>query len=492
MNTSYDVKLYKIRIREGRANPYNVRWKVDGESFTRVFRTMGLAKGFYGRLNTAMQEGEAFEIETGLPVRMARAEREKTSGTTPTLTFLDLAIEYTDYKWSRLSANGRRSIAEGLRDIALFMLPRPPEWLGVDGLSHALWRWAFNSGARNRDNAPIEPAVRWLQETTRPATDLEDLETIRQLLDALTWTRNSTRVSANYFARRRQVLSNFLVYAVTKGHLTRNPLTDPLLNWERPSELKVDHAVDPRRVGTPEAVRRMLVAVSYVGAKQGHRFVAFFATMYFAMLRPEEAIKLCLDNCNLPEEGWGELVFGESAPAAGKQWTDNGETHEQRPLKHRPVDSVRVVAAPPELVRILRWHVKAFGVAPDGRLFRSEHLNRYLLPSTISRVWSQARMWGLTPAERSRGLLKYPYMLRASGVSLRRTANLPAREVADEAGHSVEVLERTYSKRLDGFDSRWKRQMGEVLGEPKAEQDTDDPPEKSGPQVGHSEPPEAA
>ena len=61
--------------------------------------------------------------------------------------------------------------------------------------------------------------------------------------------------------------------------------------------------------------------------------------------------------------------------------------------------------------------------------------------------------------------LKRPYDLRHSGVSLRRTAGVPSKQVAERAGHSVEVLERNYSKILEGYDDRWQRQIDDFMEE---------------------------
>jgi integrase len=40
----------------------------------------------------------------------------------------------------------------------------------------------------------------------------------------------------------------------------------------------------------------------------------FFALMYFAALRPAEAVALRLDDCDLPEKGWGMLHLAQSIP----------------------------------------------------------------------------------------------------------------------------------------------------------------------------------
>jgi hypothetical protein len=59
-----------------------------------------------------------------------------------------------------------------------------------------------------------------------------------------------------------------------------------------------------------------------------------------------------------------------TTPEVGKRYTDSGELHDEKGLKHRPDDEVHPVPIPPELVAILRWHLEEFGTAPDGRLFR--------------------------------------------------------------------------------------------------------------------------
>ena len=79
----------------------------------------------------------------------------------------------------------------------------------------------------------------------------------------------------------------------------------------------------------------MLICVSYVGRRQGPRFVAFFGCMFWAMMRPAEVTSLTQDGCHLPDTGWGRLIFSESSPAAGRDFTDDGRVHEDRGLKGR-------------------------------------------------------------------------------------------------------------------------------------------------------------
>jgi integrase len=283
-----------------------------------------------------------------------------------------------------------------------------------------------------------------------PITSLEDARTVRQVLDVLAHKLDGTFASPDYLGRRRRVFYNVLKYAVREHRLTENPLA--ATEWE-PPEVSTEE-INPRVVASPEQVRQLLTAVSYVGPRRGGRLVAFFACLYFAMLRPSEAVALRADDCHLPESGWGRLELNQTTPSVGKQWTDSGAGHEQRGLKNRPRRAVRVVPIPPELVAILRQHIARYGLAPDGRLFRSER-GGVMYHSSYHWVWHQARTLGLTPAQAASPLARRPYDLRHGGVSLRLNAGVPATQVAEWAGHSVEVLLTIYAKCIHGRDQVW-------------------------------------
>ncbi len=94
--------------------------------------------------------------------------------------------------------------------------------------------------------------------------------------------------------------------------------------------------------------------------------------MYFGGLRPAEAVGLVETGLVLPEQGWGSALLHRTRPSVGKQWTDSGETHDDRGLKNRPAEDVRRAPIPPQLVAMLHDHLATFGTAEDGRLFFSE------------------------------------------------------------------------------------------------------------------------
>ena len=115
-------------------------------------------------------------------------------------------------------------------------------------------------------------------------------------------------------------------------------------------------------------------------------------------------------------------------------------------------------------MKLLRAHIERYGLAPDGRLFRSE-AGGVLYPSSYNRVWHQARMLGLTPARRASVLARRPYDLRHGGISLRLNAGVPVTQVAEWAGHSVEVLLTIYAKCIEGRDQVWFDRIDKWLGE---------------------------
>lgn len=74
--------------------------------------------------------------------------------------------------------------------------------------------------------------------------------------------------------------------------------------------------------------------------------------------------------------------------------------------------------------------------------------------STCYRVWDDARQYALVPSQASSPLARRPYDLRHAAVSLWLNGGVPATEVAERAGHSVDVLLKVYAKCIDGQRER--------------------------------------
>jgi hypothetical protein len=69
----------------------------------------------------------------------------------------------------------------------------------------------------------------------------------------------------------------------------------------------------------------------------------------------------------------------------------------------------------------------------------------------------------LTPAQVASPLARRPYDLCHAAVSLWLNAGVPAPEVAERAGHSVDVLLRVYTKCVDGQQEITNRRVNDAL-----------------------------
>jgi integrase len=367
-----------------------------------------------------------------------------------------------DMKWPNVAATTRGSLVEALATVgAVFVrdtLGRPD----ARDLRRVLTAHILLPTTRQGDLPPTEQqSADWLLRQSRPLIDLSEPAAVREVLDGLAAKLDGSNVAATVYRRKRAVLFNLLSYAVERGLLTDNPLT----RVKRATPKMIDQ-VDPRVVANPAQIRELLMAVTYVGQRnrdRGAHLYAFFATSYYSAARPAEVLALREKDCALPETGWGELALGESRPAAGKRWTDSGEVHDRRSLKHRGVKDVRIVPIPQVLVDILRAHLRTYGAGPDGRLFRSPN-GGVVGSSTYYRVWMQARTYAFTPTQVTSPLAGRPYDLRHAAVSLWLNGGVPATEVAQRAGHSVDVLLRVYAKCIDGQRNKINKTIDGLLG----------------------------
>ncbi|MFG2072175.1 hypothetical protein [Nonomuraea maritima] len=116
----------------------------------------------------------------------------------------------------------------------------------------------------------------------------------------------------------------------------------------------------------------------------------------------------------------------------------------------------------PELVTILRDHIAEFGTAKDGRIFSSER-GGVVASTAYTEVWQAARLLAFTPAQVASPVAKRPYDLRHAAVSLWLNAGVSAPDVAERAGHSVDVLLRVYAKCIDGQQEIANKRIGDAL-----------------------------
>lgn len=438
MNTSYDVKFWDIRRNmSSKTASYEVRWKVGGRQKSKTLRTKALAESFLSDLRQAARHGEAFDLETGLPESLVKAKNAR--------TWLEFAQAYVLTRWPHAAAKSREGMTDTMTGVTLALLHDRPGKPTTAIMRVVLRKYAFLPEDRRATLDPEQAAaLRWLNAASLPVVELEDAKTARAALEALSVTLDGTRAADSTFRRKRAVFHHALEYATELGDLSANPLDR--VNWK---PAKISGEVDRRVVVNPAQARELLVAVTYVGRSRGPMLAGMFACMYFAGLRPAEAAGLRAKDCHLPATGWGLLTLEQTRPESPRRFSDSGKTHDVRGLKQRRRKAIRDVPIPPELVKILREHLDRYGTAPDGRLFRTQ-TGSVFAGTAYGKIWKEARTYALTPDQVASPLAGRPYDLRHAAVSLWLNVGVPAPDVAERAGHSVDVLLRVYAKCIDG------------------------------------------
>jgi integrase len=240
---------------------------------------------------------------------------------------------------------------------------------------------------RTRDTTPpphIAAAIDWAERASLPVTDLEDTATVWLTLGACATTLAGKPAAGSTQRRKRSVFSNALGYAVELGRLGSNPVDR--IQW---TATAVAASVDRRVVVSPAQAGTLLAAVGRLGQRGAH-LETFFAVLYYAALRPSEAVMLREADLHLPRTGWGRIVLAASASRAGRAWTDKGTARQERGLKHRAGNETRTIPIPPVLVRLLRAHIKRYGTTLDGRVFQIAR-GGILQDSGYNELWDAAR-----------------------------------------------------------------------------------------------------
>ncbi|WP_158842918.1 tyrosine-type recombinase/integrase [Saccharothrix deserti] len=464
MATTFDVRIWKTEVWQGKTTTtYTVRWAVAGARFKQPFKTSALADSFRSKLVVAAKGGEAFSVETGLPVSTQRAENS--------MTWFAFACAYVDMKWDESAGNSRKGVAEMLTNATSVMLSTTRGKPDDKVIRRSLNGWAFNRNRRD-SAAPTEvrTALKWLTANTKQVSALQDPTVMRAMLGRLAKKLDGTRAAPSTIRRKRAVLYNAMEYAVELKLLDKNPI--PALKWKVPKPPK---AIDKRTVVNPTQARQLLDAVR-VQQPSGPRLVAYFATMYYSAARPGEAVNLRRQDVLIPDATWdesgqrwvlpdgvdddgGELLLSESAPETGAAWSETGMRRDRRQLKHREKGETRPVPCPPQLAVLLRDHLRQFGTDPDGFLFRGVRDRGLFSESTYSRAWRKAREAAFTEEDYASPLARRAYQLRHAAVSTWLNGGVPPQQVAEWAGHSLEVLFKIYAKCLSGQEDAARRRL---------------------------------
>ncbi|AWL88408.1 hypothetical protein BF14_022995 [Streptomyces griseus] len=436
MDTSYDVRVWQIESRQGQQRAsFGVRWSVAGRRRGMTFQTYALADGFRAELLHAVHQGVPFGVVTGLPVRRGVSSSS--------VNWYDFAVHFVDSRWPQSSGNTRRNTARVLMITTEALLGRLPRGVRGQQVRTALFQWAFNTRCRTSAPDDIAAVLGWIRRQSPVMEVWEDPEVVDDVLRALYHRLDDSVAAASSRMRHRRVLNVAMEYAVRRSILSANPLPKGLNNLPR-----VTKQVDPRRLlnGVQAAV-----LLEWVGrrVRMGRCYRAFFATLYYAGLRPEEARALRVGEVVLPERCWGEVRVRAATPEVGSRWSDDGEVRESRCLKGRPEGETRVVPLHPELVEILRDLIEGDSLARGDLLFAGER-GGPLAGSVYRRVWGKARAAVLSTSEYHSSAGRRVADLRDTCLTVWLNNGVPPAQVAEWGGTSVAMLFAAYTQCVSG------------------------------------------
>ncbi|MCA1228461.1 tyrosine-type recombinase/integrase [Saccharopolyspora sp. 6M] len=454
MPASFDVSVWSIKPRKnakGKVTSYGVRWLVEGREFYESFKSFTQADGFRSELKSAQNRGEPFDTVTGLPASMGRKARDE--------PWFDLACKYIDLKWPDSAATTRQTLAEALIRVAPVFLSNARGKPDDRVIRSALRGWAFNPPKRSAE-VPVEvkEVLDWCSRNSLPVSTVGERRVLDALEKVVTTKLSGAKYAPSVARKTRSVLSGFLTYAVKEDALEVNPLGGE--KWT--SMPKGNRTVDPRTVPNPVQARTLLREIASI-ERSGPRLEAFFGVMYFAALRPEEAVALRVSNLDLPREGWGEIYVEGAHPHAGRHWTGTDKAREPRGLKSRARDEGRPVPCSPELTAMLHRHLARYGTGKGGLVFTGER-GEDVPKMTYVRVWRAARTETFTTDVLATRLCRRPYSLRHAAVSSWLTAGVDPATVARWAGQSVAVLLEIYAGCLHGQDVIARQRVDEFFG----------------------------
>ena len=151
-------------------------------------------------------------------------------------------------------------------------------------LRAALYGHAFNPARASTDpGPPATVALAWASHHCLPLTALADPAVTRRALEALALRLDGTRAAATTITRKRAVFHGCLSYAAELGLLAANPLDR--ITWRPP---RSSCPASPRSAATPAEVQAILAEVTRIRPE----LTAFFGCLYYAALRPAEAVAL--------------------------------------------------------------------------------------------------------------------------------------------------------------------------------------------------------
>ena len=274
--------------------------------------TRALADSYRAELVRAARKGLAFAPETGEPESWAVPEPEP-------VTWYQHAVAYAEMKWPRLAPHSRASLADALATVTPLLTRetsrRPPAADTARLVRARLQRpaalphsWTAHGQRAGLGGAGLPAGQPARRPARHPGCPGRAVHTAGRLARG----GEHDHPQAGSVPRRPRLRRRARAAA-------RQPIC--LVRWRAP---RAAAAVSPATVASPAQVRAILAQVGCVRPE----LAAFFGCLYYAALRPEEAVTLRRADLILPARGRGKVILTAACPRTGSAWTNTGKSPE--------------------------------------------------------------------------------------------------------------------------------------------------------------------
>lgn len=433
------VRVQSIQKRDGKTNPYVVRWTVNRRAFSRSFRGRSVAQDFWSRLLLSNRDGVRFDSTTGLPVNFSD-DRNK-------LTIAAQAYSFFRDYYDDWAPRTRRNHAQAFGVVLPLMVTKSRRGSHPTGLNLDIENWLAGNA-----NMP-----KWLKDHSLPLASLTTdvcLEIEREIKNIKVLDRRASRggtrvekpIASSDVSRHVRSIRAVLNDAFKKNLINEHPWPSGSATRRfKKDRAKPSQMVRVDKLPSVDTVHEFIAAMeNHMPNSLGYKVLAYL--IFYMGLRPSEALGLTVENLTLPTEGWGEALVDLSVTDAGKKWTGEGE--ELGPPK---TGVARTVPVPRPLVKILNdW----IGERNEGFVVPT----RNGTPVAISNLDRAFRA-----ASEKIDVDIQPYDLRHTCATIMLRSGVSIGETARRLGHTPEILLRTYAGVLADDEESANRLLDNVF-----------------------------
>ena len=437
------VEVYDLKERPDKKKKFVVAWRVGKSQTSRSFSTKKEADLFRSQLMSAKSDGDRFSPTTYLP----ESWNDKSS-----VSLADAVHKWFRQNYTSWAPKTRRSAAEPLCELLMLMVKDPKKALPASTLTSLTPQQSMRRQIMDWLSSPAQSAKipLWLAKNTLPIAEITKQKCADGDAQLQLRQDGTPKMPATQRRFRRNINAFFQWASDTQEFIPFNP-------W--PQSIRATRKIDRKKntsanstlpanqkalIAPPEVIASIDRPVGRTDRKGGRARRLLLAIMWFAGLRPGETVALRIEECTLPETGWGSMKIVRANTDAGSRWTRAGEQ------QGGPKTVDRTVPIPQELVARIVAHI---GTRTSGLVAPNER-GQMVDVNNLSKAWRELRL------DKSR-----PYDLRAARASLHVNSGRPLATVALEMGHSKETLLKHYVRPFEGDEEVGLDEVEAFLGD---------------------------